>query len=193
MSLQSFYPKSQIITGLYTAGGQWQLADGTEYIGPYHQYISDRLTYTNAQYQKGVSKQLFPLQLNVDIIEYNKAAKTKSKIWATPRYYLPVVQAEHITQGWMPRYFVQVRNQPLHTIIEIDSDQFDNIGTTVTGIDSVRYKSLNIRWKITGTLNEIIDTNRFQLINKNIEFPGIVNYLSNLIEFSEFSPIRKKI
>ena len=61
MPLQSYYPQSQIITGLYTAGGQWQLEDGTEYVGPYHRYITDNLTYTNSRYQKGVSKQLFPL------------------------------------------------------------------------------------------------------------------------------------
>jgi hypothetical protein len=183
MPLQSFYLQNQLVTGLYTAGGQWQLEDGTEYVGPYHQYINDRLTYTNSKYQKGVSKQLFPLVTDPNIKEYNKAANTSAKIWAHPKYHFPTVTAQHIQQSWIPRYFVQVRNNPQSTVIEINQDQFDNIGTTVNGLDDVRYNSINIRWRITGTPNDIINSNRQMLAIKNQSFPGIVNYLTDLTEF----------
>lgn len=192
MSLQSFYPKSQIETALYTAGGEWQLADGTEYIGPYHRYIADGLVYTNSQYQRGVSKQLFPLQTNADINRYNQASKNTTKIWAIPRYIIPEVTEQHRTQGWMSRYFVQRRNAPVGTVVEIDSDQFDNIGTAVIGIDDILYASLQLRWRIVGTRDQIAATNRTTLITANQTFLGIVNYLTDLIEFSEFAPIRQQ-
>ncbi len=184
MPLQSFYLQNQIVTGLYTTGGQWQLEDGTEYIGPYHQYINDRLTYTNSKYQKGVTKQLFPLVTDPNIKEYNQATGTSAKIWAQPKYHYPVITANHIQQGWIPRYFVQVRNNPQSTIVEISQEQVANIGTPVNGIDDTRYNSLTIRWKITGTPAEIINSNRQMLAIKNQTFPGIVNYLSDLVEFS---------
>jgi len=193
MALQSFYIQSQILSGLYTAGGQWQLADGTEYVGPYHQYINDKLTYSQSRFLKGVSKQLFPLITDPNINEYNKASKQVGKIWATPIYYFPTVTEQHITQGWMPRYIVQVRNNPNNTIIEINEVQFNNIGTPVTGLDDSRYKSIEIRWRITGTAMEIANSNRQMLVIKNQDFPGLTNYFTNLVEFSGFAPIRQKI
>ena len=193
MPLQSFYLQNQIVTGLYTAGGQWQLEDGTEYIGPYHQYINDRLTYTNSKYQKGVSKQLFPLVTDSNIKEYNQVKQTSAKIWATPKFHIPYITGDHIAQGWVPRYFVQVRNNPIATVIEIDENQFNNIGTPVNGIDSSRYKSIELRWRITGTVVEISNSNRRLISISNQDFPGLVNYLTNLFEFSNYAPVMKKL
>lgn len=193
MPLQSFYIQSQIITGLYTNGGSWQLASGAEYIGPYHHYINDNSTYTLSRFYKGKSKQLFPLILNPNINEYNRAAKTTAKLWAIPKYYIPYITGDHIAQGWVPRYFVQVRNNPITTVIEIDETQFNNIGAPVTGIDDSRYKSMELRWRITGTATEIANSNRRQLVINAQSFPGLDTYLTNLVEFSSFAPIRQKL
>lgn len=184
MTLKSFYLQNEIVTGLYTAGGQWQLEDGTEYIGPYHQYILDNLTYTNARFQKGVSKQLFPLIRNIDIIHYNKSSGNQSKIWMIPKYHMPIITDEYITQGWLPRYFVQKRNSPSDTIVEISETQFNDIGTPVNGIDDTTYASTNIRWKITGSPTDIVNTNRRNIVLANQTFTGLVNYLTDLQEFS---------
>lgn len=182
MALKSFYLQNEIATGLYTAGGEWQLEDGTEYTGPYHKYLLDNLTYTNARFQKGVSKQLFPLISNIDIINYNRNTKSKSKIWMLPKYHMPQVTDEDLTNGWIARYLVQKKNSPTDTIVEISEDQFNKIGRPVNGIDKSAYNSINIRWRITGPVNDIINTNRRTLVLANQTFKGIVNYLTDLQE-----------
>ena len=52
-----YYPKSHIVTNLYTIGKELMLVDGTEYVGFYHRYI-DNTVATGAVPHKSNSKKL---------------------------------------------------------------------------------------------------------------------------------------
>ena len=56
------YSKQETKNDLYTFGKEWQLEDGTEYVGTYHQYTTTNETYTESNWNATLSKPLFEYQ-----------------------------------------------------------------------------------------------------------------------------------
>ena len=50
----------EIITNLYTSGGEFETEDGKEYRGMYHRYLTNEI-YTEANWDPRISKKLKPL------------------------------------------------------------------------------------------------------------------------------------
>lgn len=196
-----YYPKYQIQENLYTDGKEWQTLDGVEYIGPYHRY-TDGTVLTESVYSPLLSKNLEP---------YKEAVTSNSTIYDTlrprvdyisPYYAAPVPTKEDFTNGLMFRYLLRPRNDKTSSsIIEIDKTQFDSWKVPKTGISEVLYDAIQIEWKLTGPEYDVDvnglkvygvrDTN-FRILNLyEPVFSGVRNYLSNLVEYSVYDPLKK--
>ena len=77
--LKAYYPKDQIIPGLYTNGQEWMLEeDDSEYIGSYHRY-TDGNVVTLSEYIPNKSKFLVPYKFrSKSSIRYRQITKIKS-------------------------------------------------------------------------------------------------------------------
>ena len=180
-----YYPEGAIQKGLYTSGGEWMFEDGTEYTGQYHRYSNTKEVFTESYFIKDVSKKLIPFyDLNVgfqnNIFDYNVLTENiedyTPELTIPDPYFLQPNQEDY-DNGFVKRYFYKRKGST--TINEIDKTGFSDL-------DSPYYQKIELKWKISGPLNDtteetgIIDTNlRTILLYKN-EFTGLERYLTNL-------------
>jgi hypothetical protein len=197
--MKIYYPKSHIITNLYTSGKEWMLNDNTEYIGYYHKYI-DGIIMTGAVFDKATSKKLIPYVSKVDqpnSIIYDKLIKKATTV--APKYVLSIPTTDEYAIGKITRYFLRRRNfSSYQDIIEIDKAQFKLWSQSDSGIDNKLYNAVEVDWKLTGPLNDIVegnntvygveDTNKRTVMLKDYTFYGLKNYLTDYTELSIYSP-----
>jgi len=198
-----YYTKAQITKGLETAGGQWMLVDGTEYIGQYHTYTTGEV-FTQASFVNGVSKILIPYvdlesvsNLGVDFaknFEYDNIKRITIYESGTPNSKFIQPTDKDRINGYMVRLFAQKVNTA-DVLIEINKDDIKNIGKP-DGMDKNLYKTFSLRWKVSGPMNDVLDsagnivesgiepTNRRTRDLKSEEFPALKKYLKDLTEFS---------
>lgn len=193
-----YYPKTHIITNLRTDGQEWMLEDNTEYKGYYHKYV-DYTVMTGAVYDKFNSKKLIPY-INVfkdpDNAVYN-ALKPK-KLFISPYQVFPIPDMDDFKASFIKRYFLKKRNYTTYEdIMEINEDQWKLLRKAKGGIDASLYESITINWKLTGPLNDtmesgnnifgVYDTNK-RLVNlKDNELKGLKEFLTNYTELSIYS------
>ena len=203
-----YYPASHIINNLKTAGKEWMLKDGTEYIGHYHSYI-DGTYMTGPEYSAMESKTLIKY-VNViaqpDHFIYNKLKK--KVVFKTPQYKFSLPTLEDYRDGKFLRHFISRRNKnTFEDIFEIDKEQFNKWATPGKGIDNYLYEVVSFDWKLTGpvfdvrkpSINEPDDrskdnvvfgvhsTNERMVLLKDKILPGLKNYITDYIELSVHS------
>lgn len=178
-----YYALHQIETGKYTKGGELFREDGTPYVGPYH-------ILPNGWYYSG----FVPLSDSIELFEskpsdadpiYTRLTKVETGNYLEPVYVRPKPEAEDYNNGYMNRYFVQKRNNPISSIVEISKDQFDSVNrTNGPGINAYLWRRIEIPWRIRGkSINEVSDINLSVVKDASKKFIGIGKYLINLIEF----------
>lgn len=185
MPLQKpYFNLHQIITGQYTPGNEFVMEDGSDYIGQYH--ILPTNQYFTHPRPESSSMELFVKRFNVseDSRKYTNIRRTTLPLHDVP---VPVdVQptTDDYNRGEMERYFVQKRNSPMNTIMEIDAIQFNRVKTSDTGINAVVWNKIKLRWKISKLPAESISMqNQQAIIEGERKFPGLKNHLKNLLEF----------
>jgi len=198
-----YYPKSHIVTNLYTAGKEFMLADETEYVGFYHRYI-DGVVNTGAVPHKSNSKKLIKYIDKIfqpyNLI-YNKLIK-KRLPESFPTQALVIPNLDDYENGKFTRYFLRRRNYSTYEdIIEVDKPQWKLWKKPNTGINEKLYQGLELSWKLTGPLRDIpntfnteygvADTNQRLVFLKDYEMPGLKNFLTNYIELTIYSPYVK--
>jgi hypothetical protein len=180
-----YYNLHQVITGQYTSGNEYVFSDGIDYIGPFHVLPSNQ--YFTGPRPESNSKEIFEKRQDIalDQLIYNR--KTGNSI---SRYETPVAISRNPTSdeysiGQMERYFVQKRNSPLNTIIEIDGIQFNKINQQNNpGINGMIWRGLLINWKISKLpMNDAYYANRQIILKEENNFPGLKNFLVNYLEF----------
>lgn len=194
-----YYPKTHIVTNLYTSGKEWMYEDGTEYIGYYHRYI-DGVKMSGAVFEQEYSKKLIPY-VDVVLQPSNATYDTlkKKQIFVTPYQIYPIPAIEDYETGKITRYFIKRRNfSTFQDIIEIDKAQYKLWSRPKTGIDESLYDAITLDWKLTGPLNDntdsdnpvygVYDTNERMVELKNRSFPGLRAFLTDFIELSIYSP-----
>jgi len=185
---KSYYTKSEITSDLYTNGKQWQLENGTEYIGLYHRYSTGE-TYTGANWDSNKSLRLFRYidteNIPPDIITYRQLNKIKTS-YKTPVYKPMVPTTIDIANTYYTRYFLQRYDE---YIIEINDLQFTDWNNGK--IDNSLYSGHTLKWYISGPIEDIPDTittlgvktkNRNQLIELEKTLPGISLKIKSLTE-----------
>jgi len=200
-----YYTKAQITEGLVTSGKEWMYVDGTEYIGQYHRYTTDEV-FSEATYIDGKSKILIPYidtktigqqnQLGIDTsknFEYNSIKTLDVQISQIPNPNTERVTDRDIEVGYVVRYFAYKVNDG--QLLELNKEDYDSVGSP-NGLDAILWKKFNLRWKITGPDNDIldrfgnikesgiIDTNRRTLNLKSEEYPTLMEYITDLTEYA---------
>jgi len=198
-----YYPKSHIVTNLYTNGKEFMLEDGTEYIGFYHRYI-DNVVSTGSVPHKSQSKKLISYIdqiLQPGNLVYDKLIKKPLPDFF-PFYILPIPDLDDYENGKFTRYFLRRRNYSTYEdIIEINKPQWKLWKKPNTGINENLYQGLELSWKLTGPLHDVpntfnteygvADTNQRLVFLKDREMPGLKNFLTNYIELTIYSPYVK--
>jgi hypothetical protein len=200
-----YYTKAQITEGLVTSGKEWMYVDGTEYIGQYHRYTTDEV-FSEATYIDGKSKILIPYidtktigqqnELGIDTsknFEYNSIKTLDVQISQIPNPNTERVTDRDIEVGYVVRYFAYKVNDG--QLLELNKEGYDSVGSP-NGLDAILWKKFNLRWKITGPDNDIldrfgnikesgiIDTNRRTLNLKSEEYPTLMEYITDLTEYA---------
>ena len=197
-----YYPKSHVLTNLYTSGKEWMLQDGTEYVGFYHEYI-DGILMTEAVFDKAKSKKLMPFVDTVkqpDNFLYNQLINKKNLKRPSPHYVFPRPEEKDYKAGKINRYFIRRRNLTTYeAIMEIDIAQYKLWKEVGVGIDESLYDAIIVDWKLVGPLNDlgqppnnvygVYDTNKRIVKLKTRQFPGLDNFLTDYIELSIHSPL----
>ena len=171
------YNDSEIVTDLYTFGKEWQLQDGTEYIGLYHKYTSTGEVYTNPIWNVSLSKQLTKYQetKNNKTVPYKKLKPNLNVNYIVPTEIYPEPTNEDIAKTYFIRYFIKKQNES--EIIEIDKTQYDL--WVDAKIDPIMYTAVSVKWFISGPRDNTIDT------TTNIRTDGIISKNFKAVQTAE--------
>jgi len=201
---RAYYTSAQITKGLLTDGGQWMFVDGTEYKGQYHTYTTGEV-FTESSFVNGVSKTLIPYidlesvsNLGVDFaknFEYDNIKQIDITESSTPNPKSVQPTDKDRINGYMVRLFAQKVNDE-DVLIEINQDDIKKADSP-EGLDTNLYKTFSLRWKVSGPMNDvldsqgnikesgIIDTNIRTIALKSETYPALKDYIAN--NYTEFS------
>jgi hypothetical protein len=187
-----YYTKAQVKEGLVTEGGEWMFTDNVEYIGQYHTYTTGEV-FSEATFVDGKSRILIPYvdvqsinqqnEIGIDTaknFEYDniKTLNVKKSIIPNPNQIQPT--DKDIKRGWMERYFAKKVNDDI--ILELTKDDYSKVGTP-NGLDSILWEKFSLRWRITGPIDEILQTNQQTIQIKSQDYPLLSTLITDFTEF----------
>lgn len=184
MIQKPYFAQHQIVTSQYTDGSEYTLENGDTYIGLYH-ILPTGQRFTEAT-QVDKSELLIPkrLELSESAKTYNKNTSFKTFNYVLPVSYFPSLNLRNLQEGSFQRYFVQKRNNPIGTIMEIDYEQYQSINSiNQVGINGNIYNKCELTWRISGPDVEKWNMYSISLAERN--FPFLKTFLSNNLEFSK--------
>ena len=186
MIKKPYYNLHQIISGQFTTGNEFITGDGSDYVGEYH-ILPNGSRYTGS-IPSEQSVQLFIKYFNVsnDVKIYNTIRDNPHRNYIEPVEVYPNISTDDRKKGKIERYFVQKRNNPFNTIIEIDYDQYNSVNkSNKIGIDSVIWNRIKIKWVISNfSANDALEYNKNEVLNsKRMNFYGLSNYILNYLEY----------
>ena len=113
------------------------------------------------------------------IKQYRKAKKGKSdsRLKSIPKPFKPTLTSRDYKRGFITRRFAQKVNDDFSPIIEISDSNFNKMS-----INSL-YKVASFKWRISGTKDEIKNSNRAIVSENCKKIPQLKNRLVNLIEY----------
>lgn len=180
-----YFNLHQIITGKYSEGNEFILESGEIYVGSYH-VLPTGQRFTGFR-PEPKSAELFEIRLNPtqDILKYNQISENGINKSVSPISMSPQITLEQYKKGRIQRFFVQKRNSPENTIVEIDSQQFNQINTQNNpGINGIIWNKLMIWWRISKIpMEDVYYLNQLETQKNEPNFPGLGKYLSNPLEF----------
>ena len=194
-----YYPKTKIITNLYTQGKEWMYENGVEYIGYYHRYL-DGLVLTEPYYNLVKSEKIIPyseIKQNQPNVIYDSISNLQVSFNVSPTNVYTLPTLDDYKKGFFKRYFIYRRNLKdiYKEFFEVNNTQYKSWKTPREGIDEILYNAFVIEWRLTGPLNDITaegqiiefgvhDTNKRLVYLNEKQFPGIIKILTDYTEFS---------
>ena len=94
--------------------------------------------------------------------------------------YIPVIEEYDYKRGYISRYFVQKSNDTNSTVYEIDSKTFSNLSSNSF------YITITLNWRITGTQEQIKESNFKSVKIASQKMKAIITYLPNLLQFYKY-------
>jgi hypothetical protein len=179
----------EIITNLYTSGGEFETEDGKEYRGMYHRYLTNEI-YTESNWDPRLSKKLKPLirKINKDTPYADLKRNLKTNFLQPTPALINVSQADRKV-GYVSRYFLKKINESL--FIEIDALQFK--AWQNGRIDPNSYFGVEIRWYVSGLVNDekqgvvlikgVYTKNTEQIAYAERFLPGISSILTDPLQY----------
>ena len=182
---QPHYNLHQLILGQMTSGGEFVIKDGSEYIGAFH-ILPTNQKFSGARPEKG-SVELFELRLNptADILRYNQITGNEINRYNPPVSFSPYPTSDDYKRNKIERFFVQKRNSPLNTIVEIDQPQFASVNVQNNpGINGIIWNKVRLDWIISKIpINDAEYLNGREIQKNLINFPHLDLILTNTLEF----------
>lgn len=103
-----------------------------------------------------------------------------------PEAYVPDLDDFEYISGLITRYFIQKRNQPITTIMEIGNKHYSQGSFEYGGtFSSSLWRGTHLTWKISGGNEEIEAYNKKEIKRVEKDFPGLSLYLTDLLEYSK--------
>jgi hypothetical protein len=201
-----YYPKSQIITGLYTSGSEYATKDNIEYIGSYHTYINGAI-YSEAVYVKDKSFPLKPIEYDSTKAEFKYTDLTEGKFRIdTPininlflnKHYIPTDDDKE--KGYYVRYFIKRRNTS--EFIETDNSSYMELNENEKFL--FFYTTFSIDWRFLGNMYDLIrndiiiakgykDENNRNVDILDITYKGFKSWINKEITFISIKDNEKVI
>jgi len=198
-----YFPKSKIITNLYTKGKEFTV-NGKEYIGAYYKTYNGKI-YSGKNPVNGSSQELIPIikeltniapdinskgNLLVDINTRTYISNpnvTNVDSYLIPIQFYPKPTDNDYQKGYIMRYFAKKRND-IGYVIEINKETYQSIINQDKVYDYVTYQAIDVFWQITGPLKDdrknklykvagIIDTNKRLVEQKDKVFRGLIEFI----------------
>lgn len=192
-----YYPKSQIITNLYTNGGEFVYINTLDiYVGYYwknskNQFFTGKtpqdtptrqLTLFNDPVNETFNDILSPFPVNH--VNYVTPYDVLKKINSFKITYLPVYSPTLPTQqdyqnGEMRRYFCKKTNEIIY--LEINKETYDKLVKRDPQILWQLYQPFNLPWRISGDLANVVSVNIniVALTSTQQNLPRLAEYLKN--------------
>ena len=199
-----YVPEHQVRRNLTTAGQEYMTEDGREYIGLYHQYpngarytggrltaVSQRLIgYTRSMQvatridPAGSGQPTYSNQIYFELSKRKYGQKGRQyHRYVPPSIFYPDPSPEDYAHGSIRRYFLQKKNEAA-LIYEVSEPMYSSRNNSNNiGIDNALYRSLILTWYINGLETDTRNTNIENLRRRNMEMPGLIDYLTDPLEF----------
>jgi hypothetical protein len=194
-----YYPKSKIITDLYTNGGEYAIKiNRAPYIGFYHKLYDGKIfTGKNPDDSdiKELIKQGYAIEegggyidnngiiekvIDINGLVYNNLKNLsllETKLY--PLSYYPHPTPDEYKLGEFQRYFVKKVNELIY--LEIDEETFTSIKNKDLKYAFEYYIPFDFSWQIYGNRIDILKTNRntVLLTEQNLKIRGLQEFLKN--------------
>jgi len=186
----SYYPKSQIITNLYTSGNELFLqSNGSSYIGYYFK-TSNGSYFSGKTPQDVPNVRLVPFSILNDTqnnnpnLQYINTSQDsidyplfKDENILLPYYSLTLPTQQDYQIGEMRRYFCKKSNEISY--LEISKDTYDKLIKNDSSIAYQYYTPFNISWLLTGNKEHVytVNNNIVELAMKQQNLPQFDLYL----------------
>ncbi len=182
---QPYFGLHQLTKGLYTNGNEFVLDNGMDYVGLYHINPNGQ-RFTGARPEK--TTQLLTVKRfnqTPETLLYNKVTANVNPTYVSPVLIAPIPEMSDYQRGTIQRFFLQKRNSPKNSIIEVDSNQYNSVNTTnKPGINGVIWNRCLINWIISKIPKEdTLYLNTRSINQVLIKFPHINEYLTNKLEY----------
>ena len=171
-----YYTAEEITSNLYTIGKELMTTSNIEYIGLYHAYTTGEI-YSQPTYDPKTSIKLVAYKDNFDV--QTKSKNTYSNLkpnlslkFVEPRSSSSRISKQNIQTGFITRYIIQQINN-VDNIMEIDEQQY-NLYTSKK-IDTNRYFVEVVKWRITGSVDDITEN--------TIRILGVVSFNQKQIQY----------
>jgi hypothetical protein len=200
-----YFPKSKIITNLYTKGNEFVI-NGKDYIGAYYKTFDGKV-YAGKNPINGSSQELKPLTNDNTLFLNNIQSKggilvdpntkgyinnpnvTDVNLYIIPTQFYPKPTVNDYQKGYIMRYFAKKRND-IGYVIEINKETYLSIINQDKVYDYVTYQAIDVFWQITGPLRDdrkdkqykiagIIDTNKRLVESKDKAFRGLIEFIGD--------------
>ena len=160
-----YYPKSKILEGQFTSGKDFTIKlTKKPYIGFYFA-LSNNTFFTGKNFYNSNSQELE----KIDVSKLKDTIKLPIPFFVSPT-------EQDYKVGYITRYFMMRRNGDFTTIKEISFQDFDTFNS-----DDL-YKTTTLKWKITGSKDEVENTNKTLVELKKPGF-DFGTYFTNYSQF----------
>jgi hypothetical protein len=117
-----------------------------------------------------------------NVFSYAKLAFEKNLISVTPAKpisHIPTPTEDDYYAGYMQRHFVQKANDIDAPIFEIDINE-----STISNFNDY-YCIVSIQWRLSGTPQQIMESNSKSIKSATSTIPNLSHYLTNLLQFAK--------
>jgi hypothetical protein len=207
-----YIPEHRFQGNLYTNGSEYiLLSNGELYQGSYYKLSSGKY-YTGKNPYINITQEIIPIPQsdpNAFVDDYilnqstlklggfgflNSAITTnyitlfnidENITYFVPQPSIPIPTSEDYTNGTFIRYILF--NTVTKSYLEVNKNTYENILNKDAAWDYFNYQAFTLPWRISGTKEEITQTNTKMIVvvSRKNNLPNLSLYLVNLYEFSK--------